>query len=77
MPTYEYECASCGHRFERFQAMSAPHPKSCPECGKGVRRLLAAGAAVHVKSSGGGLPCGGEGSCCAMGRDGQVPPCKR
>ena len=36
MPTYEYECEHCGHRFERMQPMSAPPVKKCPQCGKKV-----------------------------------------
>ncbi len=34
MPTYDYECAACGHRFEEFQSMSAELLKKCPECKK-------------------------------------------
>ena len=37
MPTYEYECPACGHRFEEFQSMTAKPLKVCPKCGK--RRL--------------------------------------
>lgn len=32
MPTYEYECGSCGHRFEEIQSMTAPKLLECPEC---------------------------------------------
>jgi len=52
MPTYEYECNSCGHRFERFQAITAPPVKRCPECKKTVRRLLGTGVGVIFKGSG-------------------------
>jgi putative FmdB family regulatory protein len=52
MPTYDYQCLSCGHRFERFQAMSAGPAKSCPCCGRRVRRLLSAGAGLIFKGSG-------------------------
>ena len=31
MPTYEYECDACGHRFEDFQQMSDAPLKSLPE----------------------------------------------
>ena len=34
MPTYEYECTSCGHEFERFESMTAKPDKSCPKCNK-------------------------------------------
>jgi putative FmdB family regulatory protein len=52
MPTYEYECKICSHRFEAFQAMSDEPIKKCPECGKAVRRLVSGGAGVIFKGSG-------------------------
>jgi putative FmdB family regulatory protein len=58
MPTYEYECGSCGHRFEKFQSMSAKPLKSCPQCGRPVRRLIGTGAGLLLK--GGNT---GESSC--------------
>lgn len=32
MPIYEFECSSCGHRFDRLQKMSDPDPSVCPAC---------------------------------------------
>jgi putative FmdB family regulatory protein len=52
MPTYEYECKSCGHSFEVFQAMSEEPLKTCARCGKEVRRLIFGGAGVIFKGSG-------------------------
>ena len=53
MPTYDYECDGCGHKFELFQAMSDPVKKKCPKCGKSkLRRLFGTGAAVVFKGSG-------------------------
>jgi putative FmdB family regulatory protein len=52
MPTYEYECKSCGHNFEVFQAMSDEPLKTCVKCGKEVRRLIFGGAGVIFKGSG-------------------------
>jgi putative FmdB family regulatory protein len=53
MPTYEYQCDACEHRFEEFQSILAEPIKKCPECGKKkVRRLISAGAAVIFKGSG-------------------------
>jgi putative FmdB family regulatory protein len=52
MPTYEYECKSCGRGFEIFQSMSDPPLKECPECGKEVRRLIFGGTGVIFKGSG-------------------------
>src|SRR5947208_16734492 len=53
MPTYEYKCNSCGHRFEKFQSMSSAPIKKCPECGKNkVQRLISTGAGLIFKGSG-------------------------
>lgn len=53
MPIYEYQCKKCGHRFERMQKMSDPHPTGCPDCGakKSVEQLMSA-PAVQFKGSG-------------------------
>ena len=53
MPTYEYECTACGHRFECFQSITAGSKRKCPACGKlKLRRLIGAGAGVIFKGSG-------------------------
>ena len=60
MPTYEYECQKCNHRFELFQSIKSHPIKICPKdlCrlkrwGKGkVQRLLSAGAGLIFKGSG-------------------------
>lgn len=53
MPTYEYECQDCGHKFELRQKMSDKHVKECPKCGKEkAKRLISAGAGVIFKGSG-------------------------
>lgn len=52
MPTYEYMCSSCNHRFELVQKMSDPPRKRCPKCGKKVDRLIGAGAGLLFKGSG-------------------------
>lgn len=53
MPTYEYECRGCGHRFERFQRISDKPVRSCPECGKRrVRRLISSGGGLVFKGPG-------------------------
>ena len=51
MPLYEYECDSCGHRFEVIQKMSDPPLEACPKCGQVLRKLQAA-PAFHLKGSG-------------------------
>ncbi len=53
MPTYDYQCEACGHRFEKFQSITAAPIKKCPKCGKSkVRRLIGTGAGVIFKGSG-------------------------
>ncbi len=53
MPTYEYKCSSCDHKFEKFQMMTADPVKECPECGKETaKRLIGAGMGVIYKGSG-------------------------
>ena len=53
MPTYEYKCNACGHRFEKFQSMSSAPIKKCPVCGKNkVQRLIGTGAGLIFKGSG-------------------------
>ena len=53
MPTYQYECNTCGHGFEILQSMTDPKLKKCPECGKkALSRLIGSGAGVIFKGSG-------------------------
>lgn len=53
MPTYDYECDACHHKFELFQSITAEPEKKCPECGKRkLRRLIGAGAGFVFKGSG-------------------------
>ncbi len=51
MPIYEYECTSCGHRFEKRQRFSDEPLATCPTCGNTVRRLLYP-AGIIFKGSG-------------------------
>ncbi len=52
MPTYDYRCTVCEHRFEAFQAMSADPLTDCPVCGGQVERLIGGGAGLVFKGSG-------------------------
>jgi len=52
MPTYEYECKVCGHRFELFQNMTAIPASSCPKCQGAVKRLIGFGSGIIFKGSG-------------------------
>lgn len=40
MPTYEYLCRTCSHRFETWQKMTDEPLTICPECGGHIRRVL-------------------------------------
>ena len=53
MPTYDYACGACGHRFEEFQSITADPLKKCPSCKKNkLERLIGSGAGVIFKGSG-------------------------
>jgi putative FmdB family regulatory protein len=53
MPTYEYECGTCGHHFERFQPITSKPIRQCPECGsRRARRLIGTGGALIFKGPG-------------------------
>ena len=52
MPTYEYECQKCGHRFDEFQSMTAKPLVRCPKCKGKLKRLIGAGAGFLFKGSG-------------------------
>ena len=52
MPTYEYECTACGHRFAVFQNMTDEPVETCPECASEVRRLISGGSGIVFKGSG-------------------------
>lgn len=52
MPTYEYKCLNCSHRFEIFQSMKDDPLKTCPVCKGEIIRLIGAGAGPIFKGSG-------------------------
>jgi putative FmdB family regulatory protein len=52
MPTYEYECLECSHRFDVFQSMKDEPIKTCVKCGGNVKKLIGAGAGIIFKGSG-------------------------
>ncbi|MGA1875142.1 MAG: FmdB family zinc ribbon protein [bacterium] len=80
MPTYEYLCESCGHKFDKFQNMYDLPIEKCPKCGREIRRLVSPGAGIIFKGNGfyqtdykshhtgGGTCCGREERC-------DKPPC--
>ena len=52
MPLYEYQCESCGHRFEVIQKFSDDLVSVCPVCGKGPVVKLLSSPAIQFKGSG-------------------------
>ncbi|MGY3265874.1 FmdB family zinc ribbon protein [Lysobacter sp. HA35] len=53
MPIYSFECAACGHDFDRLQKLSDADPTDCPKCGapQQIRRRL---TAPQFRLAGGG-----------------------
>ena len=52
MPTYEYGCNLCGHKFETFQSITAKPLTECPSCGGPIERIIGTGAGFIFKGSG-------------------------
>jgi len=52
MPTYEYACDNCGHRFEEFQGINDAPIEICPVCNAKVHRVINGGAGLIFKGSG-------------------------
>ncbi len=54
MPTYEYRCRRCGHKFSLFQKITDAPVKDCPKCQhrKTVERLISGGAGLIFKGTG-------------------------
>jgi putative FmdB family regulatory protein len=51
MPTYEYECGKCSHRFEKKQGFSADPIADCPKCNSKSKRIMCP-APIVFKGSG-------------------------
>lgn len=54
MPTYEYECKTCGHQFEVVQSMKDARLTDCPKanCKGPVERKIGRGAGIIFKGTG-------------------------
>ena len=52
MPTYDYECEKCGHKFDIFQSMKDEPVKDCPKCKGPVSRLMGIGSGIIFKGTG-------------------------
>lgn len=51
MPTYQYACTACDHRFETVQSFTEDSLTECPECTGKLRKLYGA-VGVVFKGSG-------------------------
>jgi len=76
MPTYGYECETCGYKFEKFQKMSDPPITQCPKCKNTIRRLMGPGTGVIIKGPGDNIRDNpSHGSCCGRAERCENPPC--
>jgi putative FmdB family regulatory protein len=62
MPIYEYECGTCGARFDKLVFLTAqPKPVTCPECSNDqVSKRLS----VIASTSGARAEAGGSSATC-------------
>jgi putative FmdB family regulatory protein len=51
VPTYQYACTACGHRFDAVQSFSDSALSECPECSGKLRKLFGS-VGVVFKGSG-------------------------
>lgn len=51
MPTYQYACTSCDHRFEAVQSFSDAALTECPKCSGRLRKVFSA-VGIVFKGSG-------------------------
>jgi putative FmdB family regulatory protein len=51
LPTYQYACTACDHRFEAVQSFSDASLSQCPECGGALRKVFSS-VGVVFKGSG-------------------------
>jgi putative FmdB family regulatory protein len=77
MPTYDYLCRDCGHRFERFEAISGGGERPCPRCGGSAVRQIGGGGAILIRGHGpsGRAGCDRTTPCCGRDERCDTPPC--
>ena len=52
MPIYAFQCAACGHQFDRLQKLSDPDPDTCPQCAEGAVKRQITAPAFRLAGSG-------------------------
>ncbi|MBN2345250.1 MAG: zinc ribbon domain-containing protein [Candidatus Aminicenantes bacterium] len=67
MPTYEYECETCGWTFEKMQPITAEPLRKCPKCKGRIHRVISGGGGFIMK--GGSTH---EGEACSLQRTGRT-----
>jgi putative FmdB family regulatory protein len=72
VPTYQYACTSCEHRFDQVQSFHDDSLTECPECGGTLRKLY---GAVGVVFKGSGFYRNDSRSS-PSGKDGEKPAAK-
>lgn len=75
MPTYQYACTACGHRFEAVQSFSDSSLTDCPECAGRLRKVF---SSVGIVFKGSGFyrtdsRSGGDTAKSGEGRSGDKP----
>ena len=51
MPTYQYACTACGHKFDAVQSFSDASLTDCPECAGRLRKVFSS-VGIVFKGSG-------------------------
>jgi len=51
VPTYQYACTACGHRFDAVQSFSDSSLTDCPECAGRLRKVFSS-VGIVFKGSG-------------------------
>jgi len=59
MPTYEYKCSSCDHKWEEQQSIKEEPIKTCPKCKKETAQRQISGGCGFVLKGGGWFNNGG------------------
>lgn len=66
MPTFDFECIKCSHRFSEFVSIKNKDKVRCPECGEKVIQLFT--GFIYARKGSGGSSCswcsGGNCSTC-------------
>ena len=68
MPLFDFECRTCGRRFETLlRRTDRDEDVSCPDCGRHDAKRLLSAPAAHAGSADGAFRAGGGGGCGSSG----------